>query len=358
MTSYSLPKHQDFDQTIDGKEVQYHVLDNGNNFQVALCNHGARIVSILTPDRTGRLTDVVLGFDSMKGYMDAEELFHGIIAGRFANRIAKGQFTIDGHTYQIKPNNGTNALHGGVGGYHTKVWQVIEASPQRVVYQYISPDGDEAFPGALTIQVAYSLSEARDLKIDYHATTDAPTVINLTNHAYFNLEGEGKGTVLDHVLQIEADGFVPVNPSLIPLGTIQPVEGTPFDFRKPTAIGQRINEVDTQLERGNGYDHSYHLRTNVQDGKRPCAKIYAPNSGISMEVKTTEPAMQLYTGNFLTGHDVGKSGASYTKNSGFCLETQHHPDSPNQTGADFPTTVLRPGEVYQSETTFHFDITT
>jgi aldose 1-epimerase len=357
MTSYSLPKHQDFDQTIDGKAVQFHVLDHGNNFQVALCNHGARIVSILTPDRTGGMTDVVLGFKNMQGYAEAEERFHGIIAGRFANRIAGGKFTIDEQTFQIEPNNGTNALHGGKGGYHTKVWDVVEASPKRVVYQYLSPDGDEGFPGELTVLVTYELTDNQGLRIQYKATTSAPTVLNLTNHAYFNLEGEGNGTVLDHVLQIEADGFVPVNEALIPLGHIEAVEGTPFDFRKPTAIGQRINDVDTQLERGNGYDHSYHLRAAVQDGKTPCATIYAPNSGIRMEVLTTEPAMQLYTGNFLSGKDKGKSGQSYTKNTGFCLETQHHPDSPNQKGVDFPSTILRPGEVFESETTFLFSVT-
>lgn len=356
MNSYSLPKHQDFDHHIDGKEIQFHVLDNGTSFQVALCNHGARIVSILTPDKNGKPTDVVLGFPSMKAYEDAEERFHGIIAGRFANRIAGGKFSIDDQTFHIEPNNGTNALHGGKGGYHTKVWEVVEASPSRVIYQYLSPDGDEGFPGALTVQVTYALTQDQGLRIHYKATTSAPTVLNLTNHAYFNLEGEGKGTVLDHVLQIEADGFVPVNEALIPLGHVESVEGTPFDFRKATPIGDRIQNTHTQLERGNGYDHSYHLRTTAQDGKKPCATVYAPHSGICLEVLTTEPAMQLYTGNFLSGKDIGKSGQAYSKNSGFCLETQHHPDSPNQKGADFPSTILRPGEVFESETTFLFSV--
>ncbi len=337
-----------------GKPTQLTVLENANGMAVAISDFGARIVSLIVPDRQGNPTDVVLGFGSLKGYLGAGEVYHGVTVGRFANRIADGSFVLDGQTYTIAPNNGPNALHGGARGFHDRVWERRAVTTDRVEFAYVSADGEEGFPGQLTVVVSYRLAEDNALVITYRAETDKPTVVNLTNHAFFNLHGEGNGDVLDHVVQINAAHYLPVNENLIPTGELAEVAGTPFDFTLPKAIGRDIDQPDAQLAAGLGYDHNYVLNPQFTSGDVVAAKAVSPKTGIRLDVLTTEPGLQLYSGNFLSGKDVGKQGRPYGKREAFCLETQHYPDSPNQ--PHFPTTVLRPGEVFASETTYRFGV--
>ena len=322
---------------------------------VTLTNQGGFIVSILAADRAGKVADVVLGYKDLAGYLGARD-FMGCLVGRYANRIAKGRFALDGKPYSLATNNGPNALHGGPTGFHTRLWtpKVVNGPDgEALELTYVSKDGEEGYPGTLTAKVVYSLRADGGLVIDYTATTDAPTVVNLTNHAYFNLAGEGEGTILGHELQLESDAFTPVDATLIPTGALAPLDGTPFDFRKPTAIGARIEAGDEQIRRGGGYDHNFVLRGKLGELRR-VARVSEPKSGRVLEVYTTEPGIQFYSGNFLDGSLTGKSGKPYVKRSGLCLEAQHYPDSPNR--PEWPSVVLRPGQTYRQMTVYRVTV--
>jgi aldose 1-epimerase len=304
------------------------------------------------PDRQGKMGDVVLGYDSLDGYVNDKSYF-GALIGRYGNRIAHGQFTLDGVTYKLAKNNGDNSLHGGVKGFNKRVWDAKEISSKEgpaLRLNYLSKDGEEGYPGNLKVQVVYTLTDANELKIDYSATTDKKTVLNLTNHSYFNLAGQGSGDILRQELMLQADKFTPVDAGLIPTGELRPVEGTPFDFRTKTVIGARINNDDEQLKLGKGYDHNFVLTRTAEFSL--AARVSEPSSGRVLEVWTSEPGVQFYTGNFLDGSARGKGAKPYDFRTGFCLETQHFPDSPNH--PEFPSTVLSPGEVYHSTTSYKF----
>lgn len=340
---------------VDGKDVFLYRLANANGMEVRAMSYGATIVSLRVPDRNAQSDDVVLGFDTLDGYL-APEPYFGAVVGRYGNRIAKGQFTLDGTTYRLATNNGPNHLHGGVKGFDKVVW---EAEPfdrdgrSGIVFSHRSPAGDEGYPGTLDAKVTYTLTPANELIVDYVATTDKATPINLTQHSYFNLAGAGSRDILDHRLTLDAARFTPVDATLIPTGALAPVEGTPFDFRGATAIGARIGADDPQLKFGNGYDHNFVL--NGTAGQlRHVASVEEPTSGRTLDISTTEPGVQFYTGNFLDGTLTGKSGRVYKQRYGFCLETQHFPDSPNHPA--FPSTILRPGERYQTKTVFAFGV--
>ncbi|MCC2599169.1 aldose epimerase family protein [Sphingobacterium sp. FBM7-1] len=351
MVIYSLPRYQDFEHKIDGKKTHLFILRNRTGMQVAFTDYGARIVSILVPDKAGNLRDVLLGFNSIHDYLQADEQYHGATIGRFANRIAHGSFQLDGEKYTLQQNNGRNSLHGGATGFHTKVWDRRTSFKNKIDFCYISPDGEEGFPGNLKVTVTYELTENNEISIKYLAETDKKTVINLTNHAYFNLDGEGHGDVLDHILHIPADHFLPIDEHQIPIDQPVPVEGTLFDFRSPKRLSTDITKDDEQLRRGNGYDHTL---VNNQPFSKIAASAFSPHSGIRLEVLTTEPGIQLYTGNFLSGKDIGKSGRPYPSRSAFCFETQHYPNSPNN--PHFPSVVLEPGDRWESETIYRFCI--
>ncbi|MGW8257964.1 MAG: aldose epimerase family protein [Thermoguttaceae bacterium] len=343
-------KKELYGTTPDGAEVDLYTLTNSRGLSVKLITYGATIISVQSPDRDGKTTNLTLFRDSLADYMKPETPFFGCTVGRYANRIAKGKFALDGKQYALPLNNGPNSLHGGTKGFDKFVWRAepIETGDSAgVKFTHVSPDGDQGYPGTLTAQVIYSITEKNELKMDYSATTDMPTVVNLTNHAYWNLAGAGSGNVLDHELMLNADGFLPVDENLIPLGNVKPVLGTAMDFNKPMTIGSRIDQVP------GGYDHCYVLNKREGDPLSLVAKVVEPNSGRTMEVFTTEPAVQLYTSNFLDGAISG-DGKSYQKHAGFCLETQHYPDSPNQAG--FPSTVLRPGETYKHSTMHIFSV--
>jgi aldose 1-epimerase len=339
----------------DGTAVELFTLTNSSGMEVKVTNFGGIITTLKVPDRDGKLDDITLGFDSIDGYLKGSPYF-GALIGRYGNRIGKAQFSIDGETFKLPANDGPNTLHGGVKGFDKVVWQAesFEREGERgVVFTYTSPDGEEGFPGTLTSRVTYTLTDKNELAFDYHATTDKPTVVNLTQHAYFNLAGHSSGDVLGHQLQLNASRYTPVNNVLIPTGELAAVEGTPFDFRSLTAIGARIEDGHTQLKHGGGYDHNFVL-DREGDGLALAARVEEPTSGRVMEVHTTQPGIQFYSGNFLDGTLTGKGGHAYQKRSGFCLETQHYPDSPNQ--ASFPSTVLRPGEEYSSRTVYTFSV--
>jgi aldose 1-epimerase len=340
-----------FGKTPSGDSVELFTFARQGAPTIAVTNLGGHIVRILAPGRDGKVADVTLGYAGFEGYLGDTSYF-GSLVGRYANRIAKGKFTLDGKTYALAVNNGENALHGGPTGFQKRVWTakvVSGAEGDALELTYVSKDGEEGYPGTLTARVVYSLRADGGLVIDYTATTDAPTVVNLTNHAYFNLAGEGEGTVLGHEMQIEADAFTPVDGTLIPTGERRPVAGTPFDFRKPVAIGARIDAADEQLKAAGGYDHNYVLRGKAGE-LRLAARVVEPGSGRVLEVFTTEPGLQFYSGNFLDGTVIGKSGKPYVKRGALCLEAQHFPDSPNQPG--FPSVVLRPGQTYRQTTVY------
>ncbi|HET7259312.1 MAG TPA: aldose epimerase family protein [Candidatus Acidoferrum sp.] len=345
-------------KTPDGAEVELYTLTNKSGMEVAITTYGGAVVSLKAPDRHGTLEDVVLGYDSLEGYVN-DKVYFGAIIGRYANRIGHAQFTLDGKTYTLAKNNGENTLHGGIKGFNKAVWTAKEIPArdgQALELTYLSKDGEEGFPGNLHVRVVYTLTDSNELKIEYLATTDKDTVVNLTNHSYFNLLGVGPGTgdVLGHVLMIEADKFTPVDSGLIPTGELRDVAGTPFDFRKPTAIGVRINDNNEQLKLAGGYDHNFVLRRKMGEPISLAGRVVEPASGRILEVWTTEPGMQLYTGNFLDGSIHGKGGVVYTKHMAFCLETQHFPDSPNH--PKFPTTELKPGERYHTTTIYKFSV--
>ncbi len=340
-----------FGTTPDGKAVDIYTLKSAQ-VEARIMTYGARIVSINTADKTGKVADVVLGHPDLAGYLADKKTYFGSIVGRYGNRIAHGKFSIDGHQSVLPTNDhDINTLHGGTVGFDSLVWTGKQI-PDGVEMTLVSPDGDQGFPGTLTAHVRYTL-KASTLKIDYTETSDKPTVVNLTNHSYFNLGGEGSGTILNETIMINADRFTPTDAGLIPTGQLAPVAGTPFDFLKPTPIGERINADNDQLKMAGGYDHNWVL--NGPNGTmKLAARVVDPTSGRTLTVDTTEPGVQFYTGNFLDGSQTGPGGQAYVKNAALCLETQHFPDSPNH--PDFPTTLLKPGETRHSTTTFTFGV--
>ena len=341
-----------FGKTPDGAVVDIYTLTNIHGMEARIITYGAIVVSLKTPDRFGRLDDVVLGFDTFDDYLTRSRFF-GAVAGRYANRIGNARFTLDGKTYELAANNGRNALHGGRRGFDKVVWKgerIDRGGDVGVALSYVSADGDEGYPGRLNVTVTYTLTPRDELTVDYRATTDKATPINLTNHSYFNLAGEGRGDILQHLLTIDADRYTPTDETQIPTGEIAPVAGTPFDFRKPTAVGARIDADHEQIRRGKGYDHNFVLNGA---GLRHAARVVDPASGRTMDVATTEPGLQLYTGNNLDGA-TGKNGHVYGRRTSMCFETQHFPDSPNH--ANFPSTILRPGEPFHSRTVFTFGV--
>jgi aldose 1-epimerase len=337
----------------DGTAVELFTLTNAGGMDVRVTNYGGIITVIRTADRNGKFDDVTLGYDSLDGYLKSTPYF-GAIVGRYANRIGKARFRLDGRTYKLAANDGPNTLHGGLKGFDKAVWKAEPFEKEGVVgivFSHTSPDGDEGFPGTLSIQVTYTLSDQNELAFDFHATTDKPTVLNLTQHAYFNLAGEGSGDVLGHELTINADRYTPVDATLIPTGELANVAATPLDFRTSTAIGARIDADHQQIRLGKGYDHNYVLNRQG-DELVLAARVEEPKSGRVLEVRTTEPGMQFYSANWLDGTITGKSGRPYQRRHAFCLETQHFPDSPNKSA--FPTTTLRPGEEFRSKTVYTF----
>ncbi len=357
------PRPQAFGMTHRGEAVSLYTLKNAHGMEAKVLDYGGIIVSLRVPDRNGRLDDVVLGFDSLGDYERGSPYF-GAIIGRYGNRIARGRFTLDGRTYTLATNNGPNHLHGGVRGFDKVVWtaaQFERGDSVGLVLNYTSPDGEEGYPGTLRATVTYTLTDKNEFIFDYQATTDRPTPVNLTQHSYFNLAGDGKGDILGHLVTLNADRFTPVDSTLIPTGEIKSVAGTPFDFRTSTAIGARIDRNDEQLRYGRGYDHNFVLNKGGQGGQGGtggdmtlAARVYEPTSGRVMEISTTEPGLQFYSGNFLDGTLRGKQGVVYGHRSGFAMETQHFPDSPNKPA--FPSTILRPGEEYRSRTIYRFGV--
>ena len=347
-----------FGTTADAKPVELFTLTNAHDVEVRAMTYGATIVWLHAPDREGHLDDIVLGYPTLAGYL-AQSPYFGAIVGRYGNRIAKGRFTLDGKAYQLATNNGPNHLHGGVKGFDKVVWSAEPAetdSSATVTFSYVSPAGEEGYPGTLRARVTYTLTDRNELRVDYLATTDQATPVNLTQHSYFNLAGAGTRDILAHELMIAADRYTPVDATLIPTGEIAAVAGTPFDFRTPTAIGARIGQSDVQLQHGKGYDHNWVLnRAGAAEGALVlAARVTEPTTGRTLDVFTTEPGIQFYSGNFLDGTITGKDGRVYQHRYGFCLETQHFPDSPNH--PNFPSTILRPGREYRSTTVFQFGI--
>jgi len=342
-----------FGKTSAGENVDLYTLRNADGIEAKITNYGGIVTSLKVPDRKGKFDDVVLGFNDLDSYLKGHPYF-GALIGRYGNRIAKGRFTLNGVEYKLAVNNGENHLHGGIKGFDKVVWTGREMKTKAgpaVVLTYLSKDGEESYPGNLRVRVVYTLTNNDELKIDYSATTDKDTVINLTHHSYFHLAGEGNGDILNHVVTINGNRFLPTDAGSIPTGELRPVAGTPFDFFKATAIGARINQDDEQLKLGNGYDHTWVI--NGRAGTmRLAATAYEPTSGREMQVWTTEPGMQFYTGNFLDGTLTGKSGKIYQRRFGFCFETQHFPDSPNH--PLFPTTTLKKGATYKSTTIYRF----
>jgi len=348
-----IPSAQKFQETIDDKQTNLYVLKNGN-MQVAITNYGARIVSIVVPDKNGNATDVSVGYDAVQPYSEGGDTYFGAIVGRYGNRIAKGKFKLDGKELTLATNNGANSLHGGTKGFSRVVWDAQQQNDSTLVLTYLSKDGEEGYPGNLNAKVTYTVLNNAQLKIDYEATTDKNTILNLTNHTYFNLNGQGNGTILNHSVMINADRYTPVDSTLIPIGKLQPVKGTPFDFTTATTIGARVNDTtDQQIKFGKGYDHNFVLNTksNIEE---KAAEVTGDQSGIVMDVYTAEPGLQFYVGNFMNGSHTIKGGKKDDYRTAFCLETQHYPDSPNQ--PNFPSTELKPGQQYRTTTIYAFSV--
>ena len=340
--------------TIDGKPVEVYTLTNEKGAKVRITNYGAIVVSLLIPDRNGNLADIVTGYDSLSGYAN-DRSFFGAIVGRYGNRIGKGKFTLDGKEYQLTVNDGENHLHGGNVGFYKALWtaETIENDGvQSLKLTYVSPDGEEGYPGTVNASVTYTLTDDNELRIDYEGTTDKPTIFNPTHHSYFNLSGDFRKTILDHELMIEADSITPVDQTLITTGKLEPVENSPMDFRKPTKIGLHLNDASDQLNYGQGYDHNWVLNNYIKGTVRKVASLYDSSSGRLMEVLTDQPGLQFYSGNFLNGTIKGKGGIIYQHRTALCLEAQHYPDSPNK--PDFPSVTLRPGETYRQTTIYKF----
>lgn len=346
-------KRSDFQSVVNGDSTDLYVLKNANGVEVTLTNYGGRIVSVMVPDREGQLKDVVLGFDNIDDYVNVDNNF-GATIGRYGNRIANGKITVEGVEYLLPQNNFGHTLHGGPEGFDKKVFLAVQPDSQTVVFTYLSKDGEAGFPGNLDVKVTVTLTDDNAIDLQYEATTDKETVVNLTNHSYFNLSGDPSQSVLDHLLTINADQFTPVDSTFMTTGAIEKVDGTPMDFRTATAIGERINNYDyEQLKNGDGYDHNWVLNTNG-DISQVAATVYSPATGIQLDVYTNEPGIQVYSGNFLDGSVTGKKGITYQKRAAVCLETQKFPDSPNK--PDWPSPYLKPGEKYTSRCIYKFTV--
>ena len=360
VTGAALPDTASFKDVVDGQSTALYILKNSNHATAAITNYGARLVSMVVPDKNGVPTDVVLGYDSIGKYVHQPETYFGAIVGRYGNRIAKGKFKIAGKEYTLATNNAPNSLHGGKKGFFAVVWTAKPINDHSVEFDYLSKDGEEGYPGNLQIAVTYTLTDSNALIISYRATTDKATVLNLTNHAYFNLNGQGFGTINNHTLTLNADRYTPVDSTLIPTGKLEPVAGTPFDFRTPATIGSRIDADHIQLKYGKGYDHNFVINPIKGDAIKgghqlmPAATIQGDVSGIVMKVSTEEPGIQFYGGNFMVGANPLKGGKKDDYRTAFCLETQHYPDSPNQ--PSFPSTELKPGQTYQTSTVYQFGV--
>jgi aldose 1-epimerase len=344
---------KNFDTTIDGKKVNLFWIEN-QGIKAAFTNYGGRLVGLWVADKNGKPTDVVVGMNSAAGFKNATEPYFGATIGRVGNRIAKGKFTLEGKEYQVPLNNGKNALHGGVKGFQDVVWDAVKTNENTLVFSYVSPDGEQGFPGNLKVKVTYTIADDNSVKMEYEATTDKTTVVNLTNHAFFNLNGEGSGTILNHELQIYANEFTPVDEGLIPNGELKAVKNTPFDFTSKHTIGERIENKDEQLKFGKGYDHNYVLNGTKKNGLNHAATISGDKSGIVMDIFTQEPGLQFYSGNFMKSKNTFKSGSKDDFRTAFALETQHFPDAPNQ--PKFAPIVLKPGQKYHTVSYYQFSV--
>jgi aldose 1-epimerase len=352
---YVTSKRSDFQMTLDGGKTDLYYLKNKNGIEMAVTNFGARVVELWVPDKNGQFADIVLGYDNINKYVDNKgERFLGATIGRYGNRIANGRFTLNDTEYVLPINNKPNSLHGGFKGFDMVVWDVKQLDKQSLKFTYYSKDGEEGYPGNLQVTMTYQLTDKNEFIVTHNATTDKTTVINLTHHSFFNLHGEGIGSINDHILMINADKFTPVDSVLIPTGEIMSVDSTPMDFRTPTVIGSRLNENFIQLKLGGGYDHNWVLNRKTEKEPELAASVYEPVSGRYMEVWTTEPGIQFYGGNFFDGKTKGKRGGTYDYRGSFALETQHFPDSPNRPG--FPSTVLNPGETYNHVCIYKFGV--
>lgn len=340
-----------FDAVIDGQEANLYWIKN-KDIAVAFTNYGARIVGLWVPNKNGQMIDVVVGFDTAEGFKNSTEPYFGATIGRVGNRIAKGKFSLEGKAYSIPINNGENSLHGGIKGFQDVAWNVDQPNHYTLVFTYVSPDMEEGFPGTLTTKVTYTVTPEKEIVMEYESTTDKTTVVNLTNHAFFNLNGEDGGTILNHRVQIYADEYTPVDAGLIPTGKLESVQGTPFDFTSPHTIGERIGVKNIQLEHGGGYDHNFVLNGIQKNGMNHVATIIGDESGIVMDVISEEPGVQFYSGNFMEGKNTFKSGAHDDYRTAFALETQHFPDAPNQ--SNFPSIQLNPGEIYHTISKYKF----
>lgn len=341
-----------FEKSIDGKQVHLYTLENKEHMKAAITNYGGRLVSLIVPDKDGKPTDVVAGFYNVDGYINSTEPYFGATIGRYGNRIAKGKFTLDGKTYQLAINNPPNTLHGGKKGFQAVVWDARQINGHELELTYLSKDGEENFPGNLKVKVVYNLLDDNALQITYDAETDKNTPVNLTNHAFFNLNGESSGSILNHKVMIAADKYTPVDSNLIPTGKIEAVESTPFDFTTANTIGARVNDNNEQLKNGKGYDHNFVL--NTHDAKKPVAVVTGDKSGIVMQVFTDQPSLQFYSGNFMQAKNTMKGGHKDDYRTAFAMETQHFPDSPNQ--PSFPSTILKPGQQYHTVSVYQFSV--
>lgn len=351
-TAFLIPDKKNFETNIDGKPTDLYVLKNHNGMEAAITNYGGRLVSLIVPDKNGKMTDVVVGFKSVQGYENSTEPYFGATIGRYGNRIAKGQFSLGGKKYQLSVNNGVNTLHGGKMGFQYRVWDADELNDSTLQLSYLSKDMEEGFPGNLNVKVTYSLTGDNGFKAEYEATTDKETVVNLTNHAFFNLNGEGSGTILNHTVQIYADKYTPIDSGFIPLGPTATVKGTPFDFTKPTTIGARINESNSQLKNAKGYDDNFVLNKTKVNGLNHAATVTGDISGIVMNIFTQEPGLQFYSGNFMFGKNTFNDGSKDDFRTAFAMETQHYPNSPNE--PSYPSTVLKPGDLYKTYSVYDF----
>ncbi len=350
MSIYKIPDTKNFEHEVQGKNVHLFTLQNRAGMQVALTDYGARLVSALVPDKNGNLIDVVLGFDHIEGYLNAKEKYHGATIGRVANRIGKGTFTLDSKPYTLAQNNGSNCLHGGIEGFQSKVWDRQVNLKKKVTFYYVSADGEEGFPGEVKTCVSYELTDENEIVIHLRASADRKTIVNLTNHAYFNLNGEGNGDILNHFVTIHADEFLPIKDNNTPIGNIIPVEGSAFDFRESKKIVDQIASHEEQISLAKGFDHTF---VNTQPISSPIAEAYAEESGIVLNVFTDNPSLHFYTGNFLAD-DQGKSGHKYLTHGGLCFEAQHYPDAPNH--ANFPSIIIEPGKDYEQIIIYKFGI--
>lgn len=343
-----------FEKVIEGKQTALYILTNNVGSEVAVTNYGAKIVSIVVPDKNGNFVDVVTGHGSIDDYLTSAEPYFGAVCGRTGNRIAKGKFSLEGKEYTLAVNNGPNNLHGGLKGFNAVVWDVRNVTPNSIELFYLSPDGEEGFPGSLSTTVTYTLTNNNEVDIRYKAVTDKPTIVNLTNHSYFNLSGAGDPYIGDHLLTLNADYYLPTDSTAIPYGKPEKVQGTPMDFTVPHTIGERINDDFQQLHYGKGYDHTFVLNKQKEDEYSYAGICESPKTGIKMKMYTTEPGVQMYTGNWMTEKLVGKNGQRYPERAAVCFETQHYPDSINK--PEYPSVILKPGEVFESRTTYAFTV--